>query len=455
MCTLFLVVPILFAAQDDPVRRARELVEKLRSDKIEERDEAAKSLKQLGSPAERELEKASTDSPDAEVRSRASEILEAIRRARTIKVVSSLPRTGSAGPQTDSIVKGIRLAFEEAGWKVGDSRIEYEDRDSAQAAGGWRAELEAVNAARAVGDPQVMVYIGTYNSGAAKVSMPVLNRAGIVMISPANTYPGLTKPGMGDDGEPACFRPSGKVNYCRVVPADDIQGDVGADWAKKLGLKKVYVLDDRETYGKGIAERFMARAGKIGLTVLGHEGIDPEAKAFAPLMDRIKAEAPDLIYFGGTTQTRGGQIARDIVAAKLTAKLMVPDGCFEEAFIESAGPASLNDWCYLTFGGLLPEKLTGKGKAFVRDYVKKHGKMPEAYAVYGYESAKVALEGIRRAGRLDRNAIRAACLSIKDFEGTLGKWSFDANGDTTLTAMSGYLVKNGKFEFVETLQKGE
>ena len=154
------------------------------------------------------------------------------------------------------------MAIEEAGSKVGSFVLKYEDLDDATAAAGqWTAEKEAANADQAIKDPDVMVYIGTYNSGAAKVSMPKLNQAGILMVSPANTWPGLTKPGKGDPGEPEKYRPSGKINYVRCVPADDIQGVVSAEWAKKLGLLKVFILDDREVYGKGIADLFQAPAG--------------------------------------------------------------------------------------------------------------------------------------------------------------------------------------------------
>jgi branched-chain amino acid transport system substrate-binding protein len=129
---------------------------------------------------------------------------------------------------------------------------------------------------------------------------------------------------------------------------------------------------------------------------------------------------------------------------------MCPDGCFEEAFIDSAGADNLEKRALITFGGLPPEKLTGKGAAFVANYKKKYNKDPEGYAVYGYECGKVALEAIRRAGKKDRDAIRGAGLTIKNFDGALGKWSFDKNGDTSLRTMSGNTVKSGKFAF-ETL----
>jgi branched-chain amino acid transport system substrate-binding protein len=369
-----------------------------------------------------------------------------------IKIVSSLPRTGSAKGQTDTIVNGIVMALEEASYKAGAFTIKYEDLDDATAAAGqWTAEKEAANADQAIKDSDVMIYIGTYNSGAAKVSMPKLNSANLLMVSPANSWPGLTKPGKGDPGEPEKYRPSGKINYVRVVPADDIQGSVAADWAKKLGLMKVYIIDDREVYGKGIADLFRARAEEIGLKVLGQQGIDSQAQEFKALMTTVKAAGPDLVYFGGTTQTKAGQLVKDMLAVGLNAKFMCPDGCFEDAFISSAGAENLENRALITFGGLPPEKLTGKGKQFVDNYMAKHKKMPEAYAAYGYESGKVALAAIQRAGKKDRESIRAAGLGIKNFDGALGKWSFDRNGDTTLRTMSGNTVKGGKFEFVTVL----
>jgi branched-chain amino acid transport system substrate-binding protein len=370
-----------------------------------------------------------------------------------IKIVSSLPRTGSAKAQTDTIVNGIKIALAEADYQAGGFRIEYADWDDATAgAGQWTAEAETANAARAVRDPDVMAYIGTYNSGAAKISMPILNKAHLLMISPANTWPGLTKPDKGDPGEPTIYQPTGEVNYVRMVPTDDLQGPLGAAWAQEMGVRRVYVLDDNEVYGKGIATLFIEACQDLGIEVLGHESIDSKAQEFKPLMATIKGEKPDLVYFGGTTQSKGGQIAKDMIAAGLDCKLMVPDACYEEAFITSAGAENVNDRCYVTFGGLPPEELKGPGRAFVEKYEKRFGGKPEGYAIYGYEAAKVALEAIRKAGVKDRRAILKACLAIKDFDqGALGTWSFDEHGDTTLKTISGNVVHDGKFELVKLL----
>lgn len=370
----------------------------------------------------------------------------------TLKIVSSLPRTGSANAQTTTIVNGIRLAIDEFGGKVGDWTIEYQDMDDASPQrGNWDPAVEAQNANSAARDDEVVAYIGTFNSGAAKVAIPILNRAGLAMVSPANTYPGLTKPGQGEANEPMVYRPSGKINYFRVVPTDDLQGVQAANWAKDLGVTRVFVLHDRELYGKGIADVFKRQAEKQGIEVVGFEGIDSKAPNYRALVTKVKSTRPDLVYFGGTTQSNAGQVAKDLRSGGFEGKYMVPDGCFEQAFIEAAGAENLNDRTFVTFGGLPPEKLTGRGAEFCSAYRTKFSADPEAYAAYGYECARVVLQAIARAAQKDRAGILEAIATTKDFDGVLGRWSFDANGDTSSQLMSGQTVHDGKFEFVKVL----
>ena len=304
---------------------------------------------------------------------------------------------------------------------------------------------------KAVADPEVMVYIGTYNSGAAKISMPTLNAAGLAMLSPANTWPGLTKPGVGEANEPMVYRPSGAVTYFRVVPADDIQGAVGAAWAGELGAKRVFVLHDRELYGQGIAKMFTLNAEKLGMTVVAMEGIDGKAANYKSLVNKIRAAQVDLVYYGGTTETGAGQLAKDLAAAGVKAKLMGPDAFFNSALMSAAGDAALEDRVYITFGGVPPEQQTGKGKTFVDAYRAKFGGLPEGYSIYAYECTKVAIDAMNRASGKNRAAIVAAIAATKDYNGALGTWSFDANGDTTMATMSGNIVKSGQFQFVKLL----
>jgi branched-chain amino acid transport system substrate-binding protein len=371
----------------------------------------------------------------------------------TLKIVSSLPKTGSANAQATSIANGIRLALKEVNNRVGDVTLQYEDwDDSSPARGSWDPAVEAANADKAIQDPSIVAYLGPYNSGAAKISMPKLNQAGLLMVSPAASWPGLTKPGLGEPNEPTIYRPTNKVTFFRVVPADDLQGDVGAQWAQELGVKSVYILHDGELYGKGVATMFKKAATTRNFSVLGFDKIDPKASNYRSLAVKIKQTRPDLVYFGGTTQTNAGQLIKDLRATGITSKFMVPDGCYETAFIESAGADAVQGNTYITFGGVPAKQLKGMGQKFYETYKATYNAEPEGYAAYGYESAKVVIDAIGKASTKDRAGILAAISGTKDFQGALGTWSFDANGDTTLRTMSGNMVENGAFVLSKVLE---
>lgn len=376
--------------------------------------------------------------------------------ANVIKIVSSMPRTGSAQGQTDTIANGIRMAIEEYGGEIAGMKIEYLDWDDADASSQqWTAELETNNANKAAADADVMAYIGPYNSGAAKKSMPILNDAGVLQVSAAVTHTGLTKKvDGGDPSEPNVYRPSGKLNFGRVCPADDVQGPLAVDFAKdELKAKTIFILDEKALYGQGLAALVTKRCQELGIQILGHDSINTKQNEFRALMLTIKAKNPDVVYFGGTTQDKGGQIAKDMRDAGIKCPLIVPDGCYEKKFIESAGEENLKD-CYVTLGGLDPSLLKGPGAEYVKKYKEKYGKDPEAYSVYGYEAAKVVLEAIKKVGKKDRGEILKACLATKDFDkGALGKWSFDANGDISIQNMTISKVEGGTFKPVKIVDK--
>src|ERR1043165_3485441 len=182
---------------------------------------------------------------------------------KTLKIVSSLPMTGAAPTQTPTNVKSEKLRLEQSGNKAcgGKYNLSYEAWDDASAAlGKWDPAVETENGNKAAADKSVIAYLGTFNSGAAKLSIPILDQAGpLVMISPANTYSGLTKDAShgAEADEPGKYYPGGTRNYVRVVTADDVQGAVDAKYmSEKLGVKSVYILDDQELYGKGVADVF-------------------------------------------------------------------------------------------------------------------------------------------------------------------------------------------------------
>jgi branched-chain amino acid transport system substrate-binding protein len=377
-----------------------------------------------------------------------------------IEIWSSLPRQGSSKAQTDTIVNAINLALEERGGKVGNLTVKYVDKDdSTAAAGKWDEATEIKNANDAVANDRLVAYIGTFNSGAAKLSIPILCPRNLVMVSPANTYPGLTVAEGGESGEPDKYYPSGCTrNYSRVVANDNLQGNAGALWASQLGAKTAYVLDDTELYGKGIADVFRAKAPEYGMTLAGSDSIDGKATDYKALAEKIKGTSPDLVYYGGITQNNAGQLWRDLRDAMPDVMLMGPDGILEQEWIDAAGAAA--EGTYITFGGLPADQLTGKGADFITKYNEKYpNNPPEAYTAYGYEAANVVLDAIDRALKRNptdmnqlRQFTREEVFATKDFQGALGTWSFDANGDTSLTEMTANTVKDGKFAFDKVIK---
>jgi branched-chain amino acid transport system substrate-binding protein len=165
------------------------------------------------------------------------------------------------GPERSSSIgmrNGVEMAVAEAGGGVNDN--------ASPQTGTWDHALEAANATRAVADPQAIVYFGPNQSGAAASSIPITNRAHMAQISPGATYPGLTKRIVGTSapGEPWRYRPLALVNFFRPLSTDDVQGGAAANWAKRLGVKSVFILNDDGAYGRGVANVFEATAKKIG-----------------------------------------------------------------------------------------------------------------------------------------------------------------------------------------------
>lgn len=372
----------------------------------------------------------------------------------TIKLVTSWPMQGSMLPEGMGMKRAVDLAVEHAGGVVAGYCIKVVNEDDASpATGSWDGTVEAEVAQKAVADKDVMVYLATYNSGAAKISQPITNKAGLAQITPANTYPGLTKPGHGP-GEPGIYRPSGKVNYFRTHPADDIQGAAGAAWAACLGLKKTYVLDDRQLYGKGIADVFAKKAKELGLQVLGQDGVESVDIDFRALLTKVRASGAELVYGGFVIDSGGVQIIQQMKALGMFPKIkfMGPDGLYSPGLIEQATPAAVNDNVLITFAGFEPKALpTAVGQKFYKDYVAKYKEEPIGWAMYAYNAAIVALEAVKRAGVKDRAKILEAVRNTKNFEGVAGKFSFDDNGDTTRTDMGAFVVQNGEWKFAYTI----
>jgi branched-chain amino acid transport system substrate-binding protein len=373
--------------------------------------------------------------------------------SKNLTIYSSLPLQGDSRPQSLSVVNGMKLALQEAGGKVGDFTIRYVSLDDATAAAGkWDPGAVSANARKAAQDKSTIAYLGEFNSGASAISIPILNEAGILQVSPANTYVGLTRAEGADKGEPDKYYPTGKRNYGRVVPADHIQAAAQVTYMQEQGCKKLYVLNDKEVYGKGVADLVVADAKEAGIQVLGNDGIDPKAANYRPIAGKMKGLGADCFFFGGITQNNGVQLWKDVFAANPTIKLFGPDGVAESAFSEKIGKSE--DATYITNPTLDPKLYPPAAQRFFDTFKQKYGKDPEPYAIYGYEAMKVALLAIQNAGDKgnDRQAVIDQFFKIKNRQSVLGTYSIDANGDTTLTDYGGNRIRNGKLVFDKVIK---
>ena len=210
------------------------------------------------------------------------------------KVVSDLPMQGASGAQSKTLVQAMQLYLEQQGGAAGDYAIEFEAKDdSTAAAAKWDPTTCSANAQAYAGDDSILGVIGTFNSGCAKLEVPILNQAGVAMLSPANTAVGLTHVGPARVGRARQLLPDGKRNYARVVPSDDFQGAAAARMAG-AGVKSVLHPERQGGLREGRRRRHRSRAAeKLGITVLANEGYDPKAPNYDALFEQIKGENPD------------------------------------------------------------------------------------------------------------------------------------------------------------------
>jgi len=301
------------------------------------------------------------------------------------------------------------------------------------------------------------VYIGEFNSGASAVSIPILNEAGVPQISPANTAVGLTsdEPGA-NPGEPDKYYPAGTRTYTRIVPKDTIQGAALATLMKEDGCTKVFMTNDKEVYGAGLAKNIQSASEAQGLEIVANDAIDKNAPNYRSLAGKAKGAGADCFVYSGITANNAVQLYKDFSAALPDAKLYGPDGVAESGFAdpkEGGIPADVAAKTKVTVATLSPDEYPAEGQEFFKEFSEKYGEdNPDPYAIYGYEAMRLALDAIERSGDASKESIIKALFDTKDRESVLGTYSIDENGDTTLTDYGVYTIDGGELKFDSTIK---
>ena len=373
----------------------------------------------------------------------------------TVKIAIELPLQGSELAASQPIINGIRLAAKQAGNAAGGYAIEIPDSAVYDDAlnGAHDAQTGASNMTKIVGEPDVIAVIGPLNSSVAQAQIPISNEGGLLQCSPANTNPDLTK------GAPAAQLRTKPNNYIRVVTTDDVQGPAAAQYIfDVLGKKSVYVIDDTETFGKGVADAFEAEFKTRGGSVVKHDAAPKTTQDYVSIMTAAKALNPESIYFGGVTATGGARIL--LAAAQVglgDIPYVGPDGINDgsgetkDSFLNLAAAAAKSSYSTLAGIGDFP------GRAqFEADYKAEYNIDATGYAGTGFACAQVVIDALNRAGATSpadmtalKEAVRVAGTDTAvTYKTIVGDITFDENGDTSQKIVSIYSVDpagaNGK-----------
>ncbi|HET7473677.1 MAG TPA: branched-chain amino acid ABC transporter substrate-binding protein [Candidatus Limnocylindrales bacterium] len=365
----------------------------------------------------------------------------------TVNIAIELPQQGSELAATQPVINGIQLAIKDAGGVAGNYKVEipksviYDDAKD----GAHDPQTGAQNMSAIVANQNVIAVIGPQNSSVAKVQIPISNEAGLLQCSPANTNEGLTKPEFGAKDVRSKF--PDRINYVRVVTTDDNQGPAAAKYIlETLKKTKVYIIDDTETFGKGIADNFQKYLEANGGTTVARDGVPKSTTDYSAILTAAAAKSPEAIYFGGVTATGGARILKAAVAAGMKdVPFIGPDGIYDgsgatkDSFLNLAGDDATNAFATAAAVGDYP------GRAeFAAKYKAAYGADPTGYSATGYACAQVVLDAIKRAGdqpdlKTLREKVRAAAVDPSiTYTSVIGSFKFDANGDTSQKIISFY-----------------
>jgi branched-chain amino acid transport system substrate-binding protein len=360
---------------------------------------------------------------------------------KALKIGITLPLSGSAAASAAPAEKGAQLAIKD--FKLEGYTFTVTVLDHA-VNGVHDPQQGAKDMTTLVSDAAVVGVVGPFNSSVAKVQIPISNEAGLLQCSPANTNPDLTK---GDAGKELRAKNPDKINYIRVATTDDIQGPAVAQYGyTTLGLKSVAIIDDTETYGKGIADAFAAEWEKLGGTVVGREGAPKGTTDYTAILTKFKDAAPDAVFYGGVTSTGGGLVRKQMPQVGLGDipylggdGIQDGPGTTDGSFTNIAGEAAANSFSSVAAISDYP------GKAeFATKYKAAYNEEPGAYSASGYACAQIVLKAIETAaskGDVTRESVRAAGVDpATTYETVLGPVKFDAVGDTNQKIISLYKV---------------
>jgi branched-chain amino acid transport system substrate-binding protein len=375
-----------------------------------------------------------------------------------LAVYSSLPLQGPDAASSAEIVNGERLALAQAGGHVGQFKVGYVSLDDANPqTGKLDPEATSTNAKTAAQDTSTIAYLGELDSAATAVSLPLINAAGILQVSPGSPYVGLTSSLDAGQDEPERFYPSGKRTFGRLQPGDPAQARAQVKLMQALGVKRLYVLDDQDPFELPLAEIVASEAARAGIGVAGHDSITTTALTAAAYMgevEKIERTNPEAVFLAGGAQPGAAALWQALHSADPHLLLLGPDTLDTPSFTGAIGAAQ--GQTYLTTPLLATAGYPPPAAAVLADYRRHFGGSPGPYALYGYEAMSVVLDAIRRAGGRgnDRPTVVQRFFQTRDRDSVLGRYSVLPSGETTLARYGVDRVSDGHARFLRAIDLG-
>ena len=370
-----------------------------------------------------------------------------------LTVYSSLPLQGPSASTSQQIVDGEKLALHDAGGRAGLFKINYESLDdSSPTSGEWNSDITATDAKVAAQDTSTIAYLGDLDSGATAISLPFVNGAGILQISPGSPYVGLTSSFEAGQDEPDRFYLSGKRTFVRLAPGDISQADAQVQLMKSLGVHRLYVLDDQDPFEMPLANIVADYAERAGITVVAHDSLStrPEAVFTGEVEKIVESHAQAVFLAGGEGE---GTVAlwRDLHSAAPNLLLLGSSALVSESFTSQIGGAGART--YLTTPVLPNWFYPPSAQRVLRDYRSRFGAEGGAYALYGYEAMTVVLDAVRSSGARgnDRQTVIDRVFATKSRNSVLGRYSVEPDGETTLSRYGVDRVSAGRPVFLRAI----
>ena len=362
-----------------------------------------------------------------------------------VLIASDLPLQGPNGEVTRIAVEAIAQVLREHRFRAGRYTVGYQSCDDSTAQGGGFDILKCASNAKAYAATRRLVgVIGPLQSVCASAQIPITNRAEgpLAMISPANTYPGLTHHATGSEpDEPGIYYPTEVRNYVRVTGPADYDGAADAVLAHELGLRRVYLLHSTDGAGE-TTTAFRRAAKRLGVAIAGLATWVPEAKSYRQLAQKVAAARPDGVFVGDGLFANAGAVV-EALRARLGRKVVLIAGdSFQpvsQALRDSHGAAV---GMYTTTTAVANDGLGKAGRRFLRGFAKQHPSRPIPSALYVVEAAEGAEALLAAIARSDgtRESVNRELRRLRIENGILGSFRFDRNGDITPAAFTVFRI---------------